>query len=159
MSHPQRMTRDEFADLMWRIAKGWSTGDADLAASCFTPDVIYVEPPDRQWYAGRAAVWELSGGDNPPAMSMTWHHLVFDEHANLGAGEYTFRGNSQYHGLVIVEVRAGLIRRWREYQYPSDLPWDRFVGESAFDAAAQGFAAGRGPTRRSGEPDRRTDQP
>jgi hypothetical protein len=130
------MKREEFADLMWRIARGWSTGDADLAASCFASDVIYVEPPDRQSYVGRAAIRELSGGDDPPPMSMAWHHLVFDETAQLGTGEYTFRGNRQFHGLVIVEVRAGLIRRWREYQYPSDLPWDRFVGESAFDTPA-----------------------
>lgn len=130
------MTSDEFERLLERIAQGWSAGDADLAAACFAPDAIYIEPPDRQRYVGRAAIWELSGGEDPPPMSMTWHQVVFDEGRQLGAGEYTFRGRRQYHGLVIIEVHDGVIRRWREYQYASDLPWDEFVADSAFDGAA-----------------------
>ena len=130
-----RMTSAEFESLMHQIAQGWSTGDPDLAASCFAPDIVYLEPPDRQHYKGRQEIWELSGGDDPPAMSMTWHNLVFDERQQVGAGEYTFRGRRQYHGLVVVEVRGGLIRRWREYQYANDLPWAEFVGESAFGSA------------------------
>lgn len=127
-----RMTSAEFETLMQRIAHGWSTGDPSLAASCFTEDVTYLEPPDRQHYSGRQAVWELSGGADPPPMSMTWHHLLFDERRQQGVGEYTFVGRQQYHGLVIVELHDGLVRRWREYQYANDLSWAEFVGDSAF---------------------------
>jgi hypothetical protein len=129
------MTSDEFDALMRQIARGWNTGDPDLAARCFAPDIVYVEPPDRQRYVGWAEVRELCGGDAPSPMSMTWHHLLFDEHRQRGAGEYTFRGQRQYHGLVLVEMRGGLVRRWREYQYVSDMPWDEFVGDSAFERA------------------------
>ena len=128
------MDRAAFEALMWTVARGWSTGDARAAADCFTDDVVYVEPPDRQHHAGRDAVFELSGGDDPPPMSMAWHHLVFDPERQIGCGEYTFRGRRQYHGLVIVQLRDGRIRRWREYQYhDDDRDWEQFVGASRFD--------------------------
>jgi hypothetical protein len=101
---------------------------------CFTDDIVYVEPADRQRYVGRSAVFELSGGDEPSAMSMTWHHLAFDPEAQIGFGEYTFRGRRQFHGVVIVQVRDDRIRRWREYQYHDELDWIQFIGDSQFEA-------------------------
>jgi hypothetical protein len=127
------MDRGEFVHLMWTIAQAWNTGDAHAAAECFSEDVIYVEPPDRQRYVGRTAVYELSGGDRPSPISMTWHHLIFDPDQQVGCGEYTFRGRRQFHGLVIVQVDDGRIRRWREYQYHDDeRNWAEFVGDSRF---------------------------
>jgi SnoaL-like domain len=122
----------EFADLMRTIERAWSTGDAAAAAACFTEDAVYVEPPDRQRYAGRDELFELSGGDDPPPMSMTWHHVVFDPAQQVGVGEYTFRGRRQFHGMAIVHVEGGKIRRWREYQYESEADWLDFVGHSRF---------------------------
>jgi hypothetical protein len=130
------MDQRGFERLMQAVARGWSTGDAAGAAGCFTDDVVYVEPPDRQRYVGQDALYELSGGADPPPMSMTWHHLVFDPGRGIGAGEYTFRGNRQYHGAVMVQVRDGRIARWREYQYASDLAWPDFVGDSRFSPPA-----------------------
>src|SRR5688572_20826054 len=68
-----------FAAVMDRIAKGWNTGDAAGAADCFTVDAVYMEPPDRQKYVGRRALFEFFGGHErpPPKMKMTWHHLAF----------------------------------------------------------------------------------
>jgi hypothetical protein len=63
---------------------------------------------------------------------MEWHHLVFDPEAQIGAGEYTFQMKGRHHGIVIVKLKDGLIASWREYQYSSSLPFDEFVGESAF---------------------------
>ena len=63
---------------------------------------------------------------------MVWHHLVFDEGRQIGAGEYTYRGRNQYHGIVMVRIVDGLIANWREYHVRSDLPWERFVDENAF---------------------------
>lgn len=57
-------------------------------------------------------------------MSVAW--------CQIGAGEYTYRGRNQYHGIVIVRVVDGLIANWREYQVRSDLPWDSFMDDNAF---------------------------
>lgn len=65
-------------------------------------------------------------------MFMTWHHLIFDEDEQIGAGEYTFQMNNRYHGVVIVKVSEGRIARWREYQYPSTVDWETFTAHSRF---------------------------
>jgi len=115
---------------MWTVARAWTEGDPHTAAACFAEDVVYAEPPDRQVYRGRSEVFELSDSDSP--MSMTWHHLVFDEAARIGCGEYTFRGRRQYHGMVIVRIDDGKISRWREYQYHDEMRWEDFIGDTAF---------------------------
>lgn len=126
------MDSSGFANLMTTIERAWSTGDAAAAAACFTEDAVYVEPPDRQRYAGRHELFELSGGNDPSPMSMTWHNLVFDPVQQVGTGEYTFRGRRQFHGMAIVQVEGDKIRRWREYQYESQVDWANFVGDSRF---------------------------
>lgn len=118
-----------FRALMETVADGWRTGDADRAARCFAVDAVYSEPPRKQFYRGRDALRTFFG---PDPQSMVWHHLVFDEQRQIGAGEYTYRGRNQYHGIVIVRVVDGLIANWREYQVRSDLPWDRFMDDNAF---------------------------
>ena len=68
------------------------------------------------------------------ALATAWNdgdHLIFDP--ETGIGEYTYRGQRQYHGVAIVQCADGRIRRWREYEYQSDLDWADFVGGSAFD--------------------------
>ena len=39
-------------------------------------------------------------------------------------GEFTL------HGIAAVEVEDGLISGWREYQYRSELPFEKFAGGS-----------------------------
>ena len=133
-AEPGRLTAAEFRELMTTVAAGWNEGDARKAADCFAEDATYSEPPRKQFYKGRAALFRFFGGDRKPEppMKMAWHHLVFDEATQVGAGEYTFRMNRQYHGVVMVKVRNGRIHNWREYQYQSALPWDEFVNENAF---------------------------
>jgi ketosteroid isomerase-like protein len=128
------MTGAEFRTLMNTIAAGWNEGDARKAADCFAEDAVYSEPPRKQFYRGRAALFEFFGGGQKaePPMQMVWHHLVFDEATQVGAGEYTFQLNNRYHGVVMVKVRTGRISHWREYQYQSPLPWAEFVNENAF---------------------------
>lgn len=130
----RRLTDGEFRLLMRNVADGWNRGDARKAALCFAEDAVYSEPPRKQLYRGRKALFEFFGGDQKPEppMQMTWHHLVFDEDAQIGTGEYTFQMNQRYHGIVIVRLRDGLIAHWREYQYPSTLSWEEFIGENAF---------------------------
>jgi ketosteroid isomerase-like protein len=130
----EKITANQFGSLMQTIADGWNEGDAKKAADCYTEDAIYIEPPDKQVYVGRKALYEFFGGDRKPQrpMTMTWHHLAFDEASQIGFGEYTFQMNNRYHGIVIVKIRSGKISNWREYQYKSDLEWREFVGKNDF---------------------------
>ena len=129
-----KITAAQFKNLMRTVAAGWNEGDAKKAADCYTDDAIYTEPPDRQVYVGRQALYEFFGGDKKPdpPMKMTWHHLAFDEESQTGFGEYTFQMNSRYHGIVVVKIRGGRISNWREYQYKSDLEWRDFVKKNDF---------------------------
>lgn len=125
----------DFEQLLYQVAEGWNEGNAQKAAECFSIDAVYIEPPDRQLYRGRQALYEFFGGSSGRAspMRMTWHHLLFDESEQIGAGEYTFSYKGrETHGIVIVQIAESKIRRWREYQYRSELNWEDFVGESVF---------------------------
>ncbi len=119
----------QFRALMQTVAEGWRTGDAEKSARCFAPGAVYSEPPRKQFYRGRAALRAFFG---PHPQGMVWHHLVFDEERQVGAGEYTYRGRNQYHGVVMIRIVDGLIANWREYQTRSDLPWERLMDENAF---------------------------
>jgi SnoaL-like domain len=133
-SAADKITAAQFKNLMRTVAAGWNEGNARKAADCYTEDALYTEPPDRQVYAGRKALYEFFGGDKKPdpPMRMTWHHLAFDEESQIGFGEYTFQGNNRYHGIVVVKIRDGKISNWREYQYKSDLEWGEFVKKNDF---------------------------
>jgi hypothetical protein len=124
----------EFEQLMLKVAAGWNEGNARKAADCFSEDAIYVEPPDKQLYHGRAELYEFFGGDagTDLPMQMRWHHLAFNEEEQVGFGEYTFRQNNRYHGIVVVKLESGLIKHWREYQYRSELDWEEFMSHNPF---------------------------
>ena len=128
------ITTLEFNRLMQTVADGWNEGKAGKAADCFSEDAIYVEPPEKQLYHGRAELYEFFGGDHGPdiPMKMTWHHLAFNEEEQVGFGEYTFQMHGRYHGIVVVKVEAGLIHHWREYQYPTELNWEEFTSHNPF---------------------------
>ena len=50
---PKHTNIAEFQQLMNTVATAWNTGQAKLAADCFSQDAIYTEPPDKQVYVGR----------------------------------------------------------------------------------------------------------
>lgn len=128
------LTTAQFKALMSSVSDGWNEGNARKAADCFTEDAVYSEPPRKQFYRGRAQLYEFFGGGTKPdpPMKMAWHHLAFDETSQVGAGEYTFEMNRRYHGVVIVRIRDGRIANWREYQYQSTLSFEEFAGENLF---------------------------
>jgi ketosteroid isomerase-like protein len=130
----ERITSKGFERLMQLLADSWNKGDARKAADCFAEDAIYSEPPDKQLYKGRAELFKYFGGNEgrKSAMKMTWHHLVFDEQKQVGAGEFTFEYGSKVHGVAMVKVAEGKISHWREYWYESDLDWEKFIGENKF---------------------------
>jgi hypothetical protein len=129
-----KITAAQFDALMRTVAAGWNEGNARKAADCYTEDALYTDPPDRQVYVGREALYEFFGGDKKPEppMRMTLRHLAFDEDSQIGFGEYTFQMNNRYHGIVVVKVKNGKISNWREYQYKSDLEWKEFVKKNDF---------------------------
>jgi hypothetical protein len=124
----------QFITLMRTMAEAWNEGNARKAADCFADNAVYLEPPDRQVYVGKEAIYAFFGGPtkpNPP-MHMQWHHLAFNEREQVGFGEYTFQMNRRYHGIVTVQIDGGKIVKWREYQYQSNLDWAAFAGKSEF---------------------------
>ena len=128
------ITTPRFVHLMQTIAEGWNEGNARKAADCFHEDAVYVEPPEKQLYHGREQLYEFFGGDQGPdiPMHMTWHHLAFNEEAQVGFGEYTFQMHGLYHGIAVVRIESGLIRQWREYQYRTELNWEAFTKHNPF---------------------------
>lgn len=130
----QNITRREFSRLLQRLAEGWNNGNARQAADCFTEDALYTEPPDKQYYSGRDELFKFFGGDEGRAgdMNMIWHHIVFDEEKQIGAGEFTFTYGDTVHGVTMIKVRDGLISNWREYWYASPLLWEEFTQTNRF---------------------------
>ena len=124
----------EFRVVMDTLARAWNEGDARRAADCFTEDAVYTEPPDKQIYCGREALYRFFGGDagRPGQMTMRWHHLAFDEESQIGFGEFSFTYGSTVHGVAVVRLREGKIANWREYWYESDLSWDEFIRANPF---------------------------
>ena len=121
-----------FRAILDTVAAGWNSARSDLAAGCFAEQAVYVEPPNRQLYRGRSAIRDFFAASIEPARPdrMRWHAMAFDSVRQVGFGEYTYRGRQNYHGIVVVQLNAGLIRNWREYQYRSPLSWEDFVGPS-----------------------------
>lgn len=129
-----KTTIQQFEHLMQTLADGWNEGNARKAADCFSEDAIYIEPPEKQLYHGRAELYEFFGGDSGTdlPMKMTWHHLAFNEGEQVGFGEYTFQMHGRYHGIVVVKLESGRIKHWREYQYRSELKWQEFTSQNPF---------------------------
>lgn len=141
----RKLNSAEFQKLANTVASGWNQDNAKKAASAFAENAIYVEPPNKQRYVGREALFKFFSGNSgrPEQMQMVWHHLVFDEVQQLGVGEFTFRSgiNYQVHGTVMIKVTNGLISHWREYLSKSSLPWEEFVGDSKFPSAVNGLTS------------------
>jgi SnoaL-like domain len=123
-----------FVSVMTTVADAWNHGDARRAAECFAVDARYSSPPDARIRQGRAMLFEFFGGVHGRArpMHMMWHHLAFDERAQVGFGEYTFEYAIRTHGIVIVRIVNGEIANWREYEHESPLDWDAMVGDNRF---------------------------
>ena len=134
VGEPLAPTIEGFTALLEALASAWNEGDAARAADCFTPDAVYLEPPAKQLYRGRQALFEFFGGNEgrPGQMSMRWHHLAFSPETQVGFGEFSFTYGTTAHGVAVVRLRDGKIANWREYWYESELPWAEFVRENPF---------------------------
>jgi hypothetical protein len=124
----------QFRDLLETVALGWNSGNARVAADCFTSDALYTSPPSSHVRRGREELFQFFGGSpgRPKPMSMEWHHIVFDEASQIGMGEYTFTYEIRTHGIVAVRVADGKISNWREYEIESPLDWRQLTIPNSF---------------------------
>lgn len=119
---------------MKQLADAWNKGDARAAADLFAEDALYSSASNSRMHEGRQELFEWFGGvhGRPKPMRMEWHHLVFDEEQQIGAGEYTFTYGIRTHGMVLIRFRGRKIANWREYEVESPLDWDEMVGKNSF---------------------------
>jgi hypothetical protein len=120
---------EEFRALLERLAAAWAATDADRAAACFTAEATYMEPPDRQMFRGRD---ELMAYFSPLQQGtyLDIHANWFDPQGQSGAFEFSFgmRGAiTADHGVVVVQLRDGLIDAWREYHRAGPAAFDEFI--------------------------------
>jgi hypothetical protein len=125
------MTKDQFVTTLESLARAWTARDYETAASFFAEDVRYLDPT-RYRNSSKSELLRFFQDDEGCEQSTVWHNVLFDEERQVGAAEYTYQGTHQYHGVVLIQVRAGRIARWREYQHVSDLGWDDFWAGAAF---------------------------
>jgi ketosteroid isomerase-like protein len=139
------VTAAEFRALVEAVARGWETGDADLALGSFAVDAVYMEPPDVQLFVGHDQLRPYFAAV-PPGTLMQLHAVMFDAASQTGAVEYTFADGptdpSADHGVAVIEVRDGRIARWREYQTKGPADREAFL---AIEGKAWGWHAGNYP--------------
>jgi hypothetical protein len=137
------VTRAAFLALMTRLGEAWTSGDAAGAAACFAERVDYADPT-RYRFTSRE---ELRPFFEPPpgGHATSWHRVLFDERAQTGVVEYTYRGHHQYHGAALVEIDGdGLIAGWREWQHLEDeVGWSAFIAGPGADGADGGGSGQR----------------
>jgi hypothetical protein len=136
-----QLTSEQFSALVQRLAEGWGTQETALAVSCFTPDAIYMQPPDVQFYIGHDQLRAYFGALRPGTY-MHFQHVWFDEAAQAGCVEFSFGMTGKPtadHGTAVVLLAGGLIAHWREYvvKGPADFasftaaegkPWQWHIG-------------------------------
>src|SRR5262245_6803876 len=103
------MRVEEFKRLMLAVAEAWSDGKVEKAADHYTEQGLF----------------EFCGNRRPrPPIRIVWDHLSFDEHQQVGYGEYRYQRigvgdrsaqiNYKYRAIAIVKVNAGKICNWQE---------------------------------------------
>ncbi|GAB4515189.1 MAG: hypothetical protein OHK0046_18330 [Anaerolineae bacterium] len=126
---PDTMSRHEFVALMNRLAQAWGEQDTEAGVACFSPDAVYMQPPDVQLYTGHDQLRAYFGALQPGTY-LHYHTLWFDEDKQTGCAEFTFgmSGKPQAdHGTIVVELQNGLITHWREYVQKGPADFAAFV--------------------------------
>ena len=114
---------------MTKLAAAWTAQNTELALACFTPDAMYMQPPDKQFYVGHRQLRPYFAALKQGTF-MKFHHVWFDEKTQVGAGEFTF-GNSLTKtgvtGVAIVTVKHKKIATWREYFVTGSIDFNEFI--------------------------------
>jgi hypothetical protein len=123
---------EQFTALMQRLARAWGEQDTEAAVSCFTPDAVYMQPPDVQFYTGHSQLRAYFGALKPGTY-LHYQNLWFDEEKQVGCVEFSFGSKgtpSADHGIVVIECLYGLIAHWREYVQPGPADFREFTAVS-----------------------------
>jgi ketosteroid isomerase-like protein len=132
MSHT---TTPQFVALMQQVARAWAALDADAAVACFTPDAVYMQPPNVQFYSGHDQLRAYFGALTSSTY-LNFHNLWFDEAKQTGCAEFSFGVAGKPiadHGTIIVELRDGVIAHWREYVQKGPAPFADFIATADKD--------------------------
>lgn len=125
---------EDFYTMMNSLASDWTSGANASIAAIFTQTAAYTNASRNQTYKGKSALSRIFGSANHETRTgrVEWHHLLFNERDQIGAGEFTVEGVHRRHGMAIVKMEAGKISNWREYDTPSTLSWQEFSDENPF---------------------------
>jgi ketosteroid isomerase-like protein len=125
------------SDALIRFGACLERGDADGAANCFTSEAVYEEPP-RFAFAGRPALRAFIADflARHTDVSFTVERTLTSGDGSLVAAEWRWSyrrldGSPRaFAGMCFVELRDGLIARWRGYSAwaPSLLVEERVGG-------------------------------
>ena len=121
--------RNGFIDLMHRVARAWADLDEEAAVACFSPDAIYMQPPDVQFYAGTEQLRAYFAALEERTF-LEYQNLWFDETPQIGCAEFSFgvEGQPQAdHGTIVVHLEGGLIGHWREYVQKGPANFEEFL--------------------------------
>lgn len=86
----------------------------------------YLDPL-RYSFKGLKELMNFFESSEMPEQLCTIHSTVFDEDLQLGCAEYTYVGESCYHGFVLVKLTDDKISLWREYQHIFSHDWKSFI--------------------------------
>lgn len=125
------MNETGFRELLDRLANGWASGEYAELLEIFAEDVRYADPL-RYNLCGRTKLREFFEADEGKVQQTTFHTIIFDEHRQIGAVEYTYQGSHRYHGVALIRLENDLITHWREYQHIDDRPWSEFHSGTEF---------------------------
>jgi hypothetical protein len=136
------MDGDGFKRLAQRLAAAWDAADTQAALDCFTPNGVYMQPPNAHIFVGHE---ELRGlfSDLRPGNNWQWHDLWFDRVSQKGVGEFTFLERVA-HGVAVLELRDRRIAVWREYQWHGSMSWHEFISpeKSRYRVTFANYGAG-----------------
>jgi hypothetical protein len=123
---------EQFTALLQRLARAWSEQETETAVACFTPDAVYMQPPDVQFYTGHVQLRAYFGALTPGTY-LHYHNLWFDKEKQVGCGEFSFGSEGEAtadHGIVVIELRDGLIAHWREYVQKGPADFREFTAST-----------------------------
>jgi hypothetical protein len=119
---------EAFTELIATVAKGWMTQRPELALACFSPEAVYLEPPDIQLFIGHDQLRPYFAAV-PAGTEMTIHRVWFDPVTQTGSFEYTFAGPGRQiasHGMTAISLVDGRIQEWCEFQREGPRAWRDF---------------------------------
>jgi hypothetical protein len=122
-------SEEQFRHVMRLTEELVSGHDPGLVSDIFTPDAVFIEPPDHQLIVGHDQLRPYFLAVHPDQY-LTFHQSFWDDENSRGACEYSYGVTgepSAEHGMIIVEFSDGRIHRWWEYNIPGPADFAMFI--------------------------------